>query len=248
MITKSASPRWVPTPVHVLGHGLAVILGAFLFGMLVYSVVALFFFLGGVDIFADEPLPPRVFATLTAAQFIGFLLMASLYRWRSSSANTLHYRMVTKADFFWIFVGVTGIVGVAIGIDTIAAFLGIDPATNSIQEGVAHNSTRLLYLIPVTLLVTAPAEEVLFRGILQGYFRTYYGAPVAIILSSALFSCVHLLSVSGSTAGQLTYLIVVFSTGLLLGALYEYTENLIVPVAIHGFWNSLLFYSLLVSS
>ncbi|GAB3699491.1 hypothetical protein GCM10028858_13400 [Halorubrum pallidum] len=48
----------------------------------------------------------------------------------------------------------------------------------------------------------------------------------------------HTTALSGD--GQLTYMAVVFVLALVLGATYEYAENLVTPAVIHGVYNAVL--------
>ena len=79
----------------------------------------------------------------------------------------------------------------------------------------------------------------MFRGLVQGTLRENFHPARAIILASALFASIHLFSLSGE--GKLVYIGIAFVLALVLGAAYEYTDNLAVPAVIHGTYNAVQF-------
>jgi membrane protease YdiL (CAAX protease family) len=119
--------------------------------------------------------------------------------------------------------------------------LGIQSAANNAITQGQQQPEYLLYLIPVALLFNAPAEEFLFRGVVQGLFRKAYGPLPAVVMASALFGVVHYFALGGQ-GSKWAYVAIAAVLGLLLGLLYEKTENLAVPIAVHGIYNALQFY------
>jgi membrane protease YdiL (CAAX protease family) len=97
----------------------------------------------------------------------------------------------------------------------------------------------LLLLVPFSLLLIGPGEEVLFRGLIQGTLRQTFRPWSAIVIASAIFAVSHASALTGD--GQFTYMAVVFILALILGVTYEYAENLIIPTVIHGIYNAILF-------
>ncbi len=79
-------------------------------------------------------------------------------------------------------------------------------------------------------------EEVIFRGILLTHLRLKWNITIAIILSSAVFSCYH------SDAH-----LHAFVAGLLLSAVYLKTRTLIAPILCHALVNLVFFGSTLHS-
>ena len=88
-------------------------------------------------------------------------------------------------------------------------------------------------------MLIGPGEELLYRGLIQGLFKESFGPLRAIVLASGLFAVVHVFSLSGT--GKLTYIVIVFGLALILGGIYEYTDNLVVPAFIHGTYNAVQF-------
>lgn len=141
---------------------------------------------------------------------------------------------------------VLAFVGVIIG-SQIAALIEVDTGTNQLAETAIENPEIILYLIPVMLFLVGPAEELLFRGIVQGRLRERFDAVPAVLLSSVMFAAIHLPAyVGASWAGRIVAVSVLLSPALVLGATYEYTGNIVVPALIHGIYNSTLVIGLYV--
>ena len=91
--------------------------------------------------------------------------------------------------------------------------------------------------VPVLLIGFAPAifEEVLFRGIFISNLKKKYDKPVTIVLISAIvFSLVHLTNLVGmNMVSVLLQTIVAFATGLVFGAVYFYTEDIVSVIIAH---------------
>ena len=85
----------------------------------------------------------------------------------------------------------------------------------------------------ITVAVLGPlSEELLFRGgVMNGLQHQYahQGAAVAIGLSAAIFSLIHM---------NPAQMIIAFVLGILLGFAYWWTNSLAAPICIHVFNNS----------
>jgi membrane protease YdiL (CAAX protease family) len=115
----------------------------------------------------------------------------------------------------------------------------VSAGQNTIVELIRANPETVLFLIPVTALLVAPGEELLFRGVVQGLLRRSLGVVPGIVGASLIFGGIHIVSISSGDAW--TYIVVATALGIVLGTAYEYTENLAVPIVIHALWNSSLF-------
>ena len=91
--------------------------------------------------------------------------------------------------------------------------------------------------ISVLLIGLAPAvfEEILFRGIFISNLKKRYNRPTAIVLISAIvFSLVHLTNMGGmDMASLLLQLIMALVVGIVFGAIYLYTEDLVSVIVAH---------------
>lgn len=91
--------------------------------------------------------------------------------------------------------------------------------------------------VSVLLIGLAPAafEEVLFRGIFIYNLKKKFNSPTAIVLISAIvFSLVHLTNIGSMDMISLfLQLIMAFVTGIVLGAIYMYTGDIISVIIAH---------------
>ena len=83
-------------------------------------------------------------------------------------------------------------------------------------------------------LLVAVTEEVMLRGfVLERMLSAGMNRFVALFLSSALFSAMHLFNPNFALLPFVNILL----AGCLLGASFLYTRNLCFPVVLHWFWN-----------
>jgi hypothetical protein len=122
---------------------------------------------------------------------------------------------------------------------------GLPLAGNSVtqlaEEGVL---TSLLLLVPLSILVIGPAEELLFRGVIQSYLDGAFSRAPAVVLTSVLFALVHLPTTWFATPDAVAVtvtLAILFGLSILLGYLFVWTDNLVVPILVHGLYDALLF-------
>lgn len=105
--------------------------------------------------------------------------------------------------------------------------------TNQIRyESFDFDAIKLLISFGTFALV-ALSEELLCRGFMLNNLMKSYNKYVALVLSSAIFSLIHIGNPSISTLN----LIGLFVAGLLLGISYIYTGRLWFPIALHFSWN-----------
>ncbi|MFW6022051.1 MAG: CPBP family intramembrane glutamic endopeptidase [Halanaerobiaceae bacterium] len=93
---------------------------------------------------------------------------------------------------------------------------------------------NLLFGILLFLMV-AIGEELLARGYIMGLVKRHYGAVSAILVSSIIFSFIHILN--NNVLQNPIPLITLFLSGILLGLSREVTGGLWVPIGIHFTWN-----------
>lgn len=90
-----------------------------------------------------------------------------------------------------------------------------------------------LFGLLVVSIAAGVGEEMLFRGFLQGmladFFTPPYGHWAAILVAAYAFGCMHYFS--------LNYLAVATLMGCYLGALYLWTDSLLVPIVTHALYD-----------
>ena len=178
-------------------------------------------------------------ALRSAFQFVGFGVAGVGYLLVTDRIDFVPVRWPTRGDLKWFGAGFAALLGLYVVATAVFGALGISGADSAIVEQGAEQPIYFLFLIPVTVLLVGPTEELIFRGIVQGLFREAYGTPVAIAAASAVFAAVHVSSYSGE--GLLATLAVVLLLGGVLGVVYEKCGNLVIPAAIHGLFNTVQF-------
>jgi len=86
-----------------------------------------------------------------------------------------------------------------------------------------------------TILLVPVAEETLFRGILYPAIKQAGFPRLALWITSLLFAVIH---------NNIAALLPLFVLSLVLTFLYEYTGNLLAPIAAHAVFNALNFASI----
>ncbi|MFP4189252.1 MAG: CPBP family intramembrane glutamic endopeptidase, partial [Halobacteriales archaeon] len=131
-----------------------------------------------------------------------------------------------------------------IGVTVVLESLGQQAADHATTQQIESDPMLALYMIPLALFVIGPCEELLFRGVIQTKLTESFGARGGVLVASVVFSAVHVPSYGGLSAGLNQLMItlgVLFALAIILGAIYEMTDNLVVPVVAHGFYNAVLF-------
>jgi membrane protease YdiL (CAAX protease family) len=229
--------------IQSVAHSLGLVVAAFAVGfalaILGLNVAGLF----GLSYSGGQSLPVELQAAAAALQFVGFLVVGLAYlRWRGTDVDLFRIRVPSLREIGWVIAGLVGLFVLLNVVSVIISTLGVESAENAAVVQGREQPTLFLYLIGVTILFTAPAEELLFRGLVQGLFRKAYGVVPGILIASVLFGVVHFVALSGS-GSRLPYIAVAAALGVVLGAVYERTENLAVPILIHAGYNAILFYA-----
>lgn len=117
------------------------------------------------------------------------------------------------------------------GIDDVSRALGragVDPAV-------------FVALAVVAVVLIGPAEELLFRGAIQGTLRRAFGPWSAVGGASVLFTGFHASALAGNSApAAVAALGVIFLVSLVLGYTFERTGSLVLPIVVHSLYDGLL--------
>lgn len=180
------------------------------------------------------------YVVLIIEQEIVFGLVAVVYVANSDTVDFAVERPTIRT-VGWIIVGSFALLGISQVVGFVFQQLGVTEGVNRIERIGREQPRLLLYLIPIAVLVIGPGEELLFRGGVQGLLRRSFSPVPAIIGASALFGVIHIPAVIGTGVGVGSYVVTTFVLGLILGALYEHTNRLLVPSLSHGIYNAILF-------
>lgn len=181
-----------------------------------------------------------------AGTVLGVGCVAAAYlAWSDRGWDFLDLRVPTLRDLGYVVGGFLALFGVLIGLSALMTATGTESSPHSIAEQAEGSPEILLVLIPAAILVIGPFEELLYRNIIQKSMYDYFSRPGAVVAASVPFALAHVSAYGSGTVGQsLVSLGIVLALSLLLGALYERTENLLVPAFVHGLYNAVTFLTL----
>lgn len=189
----------------------------------------------------DVGVVTSVVLTLALTAGVAFGGTSLVYvRLRGLGPSFIPVQVPSIPDLAWIGGGyLLALLSVVTASAAVAAGGGRAAPNQLSQVGIEHPEVLLL-IVPASLLLIGPGEELLFRGLVQGTLREAFGPAGAILLAAAIFASVHFLAVSGGLGARLTTIAILFFPSLVFGTAYERTENLVVPALIHGLYNSTL--------
>jgi membrane protease YdiL (CAAX protease family) len=102
----------------------------------------------------------------------------------------------------------------------------LDEQLSEILQGdgrsTAHMATAAVLSAIGTIVLAPIIEEFLFRGFLLRRWAAKWSIPTGLVVSSLVFAAIH-----GFTAAS------AFIWGVVLGLLYLWTRNLLVPIGVH---------------
>ena len=228
--TAGAGPSVTPV---LAGPGLGLRAGA-------SPVLALLVLLVGVGL---DPSPLALLViSLVSIQGVAFGGVALLYlRFRGRPVTSVGVRLPSVRELLIVVAGYAMAFIAAITGAIVIGITGAPAGENQVAEFASTDPSVLLWLIPASFLLIGPGEELLFRGIVQGRLRETFDRVPGVVLASALFAAVHFAALTGGAGGRLVTIAVLFFPALVFGAVYELTDNLVVPALVHGAYNATLF-------
>jgi hypothetical protein len=218
----------------------ALALGGYALGTFLLLTVVQVVEAGGVSVL-DSDLRLQIAGTLViqGVTFLGGSLafLAATDRW-----DLLRVRRPTLRDAGFVVGGYVLLTGVYFVVGSLYSALGVPTAESGIVAAGRADPTLLLVLMPLSVLVVGPGEELLYRGVVQGRLRETLGPAGAVGVASVLFASIHVLGFVGASAAAVvaTTALIAF-LAVFLGALYEYTGSLVVPALVHGLYNATQF-------
>lgn len=131
-----------------------------------------------------------------------------------------------------VIVGTSGIIYLQL-----AGFVALGehvPAIESALENYTElsemfvGSENIWMIILSTCILIPIAEELIFRGVIQGELRRVMPALPVVIIQAVIFALVHINPI------QVAYVII---PAIILGAVYEWTKSILVPIVLHMAFN-----------
>lgn len=193
------------------------------------------------------PLDPlALFVAATVLSELGFAAVAVAFV-VVTGVGSGYLRLFRPDRRGWLLVvgGTLGMFAYRIVALLVVQFLDVPVAGNSITDFPGVDvGTIVLLLIPISILVIGPAEELLFRGVIQRYLEGGFDRAWAIVVTGVLFSLVHLpttILADPNPAAVTTTMVILFGLSLVLSYLYAWTGTLVVPILVHGLYDALIF-------
>lgn len=240
--SRSGNADW-QTRLRSVATGFGLAIGGFVaanvLGLLVFSLLVQ----AGIAI-RDNP--TVVYPVGTVLTGLGFVSVVVLYLASTDDFALLNVRIPTLRDLGWTVLGVGALLAALIAISTIFQQLGLETAQHQLEEIGRNNPQLMMVMIPLAFLVIGPSEELLFRGVIQGVLRRVYRPLPAIAIASVMFGIGHVTALTGEGKGST--ILAVLLLGAILGALYEYTDNLVVPSLVHGAYDAIVFVQIYVTA
>lgn len=147
----------------------------------------------------------------------------------------------------WIVLGLILILGANVGISWLMTVADIEGSEHTTTQQVAENPDLLLVIVPAMILLVGPFEELLYRNVIQKALYERFSRYGAVVVASVVFTLVHVSAYATAGADQiLASLSLLFVLSVILGVVYERTENLLVPALVHGCYNATVFAVLFV--
>lgn len=105
-----------------------------------------------------------------------------------------------------------------------------NPQIDALTDPAGFSWLNFVFVFTVGAIIAPIVEEILFRGLLYQWLRTHTGATAAILMSGAIFSVVHIYPV---------VLLPLFVVGVVLAAVFEWTQSLWITITLHFFQNAM---------
>ena len=184
--------------------------------------------------------------SLLLTQGVAFLGVGYLYlRERGIPVRSIGVRLPSIKEFGIVIGALVLSFVYLIAVSQLLQTTGTETADNQVSSLAMENPEIVLYLLPGSFLLIGPGEELLFRGVVQNRIRESFSAVPGVIIASAIFAAIHVGSlVAAQPSAVLATVGVLMGPSLILGGIYEYTRNLVVPILVHGTYNAIIFLSL----
>lgn len=243
---KQESPSKSSSSVRRKLRAIVVAIGLTVVGLVVAGIIlgsgaliAVVIATGGTLAMLKTPAAIPVSAVIASVVIteLGYLGIGGgyIHRWLGGISATV--RVPTRREIAWI-VGGTIVALTAYAMVAVLFSTAMQNVTTGLSEIVAAHPILAPIIGGLSIILVGPAEELLFRGAIQGRLRRTFGGAVSILLAAILFAAIHVRT--GPLLGVLVTLGVIFTVGIVAGTAYERTGNLTVSMLIHGLYNAVV--------
>ncbi len=231
-------------------RGLLVAVGLTVAGFLTAELMTIPAFLADPTLLESPAAASR--GTLTAffvLNFLGFFVAGAAYlAYTGRGWAYVDLRTPTLRDWGYAVGGFVAGFALLLTVSLLAQAAGVEPTGSQVVDYLGGDSTMVLIMIVVVFLFNAPAEEFLFRNVIQKRLYDAFSRMGAVLVTSVIFALVHLplftLTDEGTLAEPLAIgvsMSVIFVGSVVFGYVYVKTENLFVPTMAHALFNAFQF-------
>ncbi|GGL27761.1 CPBP family intramembrane metalloprotease domain-containing protein [Halarchaeum grantii] len=239
--------------VDAAGLGRRVRVGAAVVGVAVLGLVAGALVQSLVVSVAAAFDPPTVVRLAAAQGGFALALAVTALGYVVVTRRTLRYFDVRfgRRDALWTVGGLVGMFAVLLAGSAAASALGIPAASHDTVETIRQTPYLGLLLVPVSLLLVGPGEELLMRNVVQKRLYDAFSRRGAVLVGCLVFTLVHLPAYATPGAGAAALfatLARLFLVSLVLGVVYERTESVVAAALAHGGYDAIQFGALFYAS
>lgn len=187
----------------------------------------------------DRGFADAVSGQLAAAA--GFVTVTVVYLyWREQGIESIDIRWLDTRELLYCLGGFIGLLLVLLLSAELLAGLGVPPSPSGVIEGDLDPPPELfLAVLLISALLVGPAEELLFRSVIQRSLYSSFTRTSSVVLSSVLYAAIYLPAYATAPFSvALAGLALAFTLSLVLAVTYARTDNVLVPALIHGAFNA----------
>ena len=179
----------------------------------------------------------------TAAFSIGLGVVAVGYlRVTDRGWSYLDLARPTRRGWLYVVGGTFGMFLLLGALGVVSQVLGLPSAEHGIIEQARGQPVLLLAFVPLSWLLIGPGEELLSRNIVQKHLYDGFSRASSVLVGTGVFAAIHLPAyATGPPPAIFATLVQLFGISLVLGVVYERTENVVVPALVHGTYNAVQF-------
>ncbi|WP_436346450.1 CPBP family intramembrane glutamic endopeptidase [Natronorubrum sp. FCH18a] len=181
---------------------------------------------------------------LLILNFVGMALAGVIYLFATDRGlSWIDFRVPTRTDWKYLIGGSVGVIVFLYAISILFMVLDVPAAESQVMDIIGENQTMILIMIFIVFFFNAPAEEFLFRNVIQKRLYAGFNRMQAVLVTSTIFALVHLpmYLIAETMIATLASLTIMFGGSIIFGYLYAKTDNLLVPTAAHAVLNAFQF-------
>jgi len=184
-------------------------------------------------------------ASLLILNFLGFALAGGIYLVVTDRGwSFVDVRPPRSRDWTYVAIGSAVSLLVYAFASVLILLFELPAAESMVLEYVGDDQAMILVMIAIVFLFNAPAEEFLFRNIIQKRLYAAFSRLQAVFVASVIFALVHgpvYAVYAGSLVAVAVPLLIVFVGSIIFGWTYAKTDNLLVPTLAHAVYNATQF-------